>query len=267
VSRTKEKTTRTALAAKAREHARPGEVTEAPLYLQVAGTLRTAIVRGIYPVGSRIPTEEELCERFQVSRHTIREALRRLRADGLISSRHGSRPVVVPPSAKSSVRLWSAEIGRNFFEYTMSTRLTIESMEMVRITKALSAQVGIPVGEEWLRVCGPRHPGEKGPAIGWYDYFINAEYAAVGRLLPRHVGPVIPLLEDLFSEKIVHIQYSMSAVAMPAEQAALLQVAAGLPSLKIVARCDTAGDKLVMVTTSLHRGGDIGYSIALQDNQ
>jgi GntR family transcriptional regulator len=244
VSRTREKPTE--------------EVTDAPLYVQVAQTLRAGIVRGIYPVGSRIPTEEELCERFQV---------RRLREDGLISSRHGSRPVVVPPSAVSSVRLWSAEIGRNFFEYTMSTRLTIESMEMVRITKALSAQVGIPQSEEWLRVSGPRHPGENGPAIGWYDYFINAEYAAVGRLLPRHVGPVMTLIEDLFSEKFVHITYAMSAVAMPAAQAVLLQVETGSPSLKIVARCETADKKLAMITTALYRGGDVGYSIALQDNQ
>jgi DNA-binding GntR family transcriptional regulator len=260
----RQKAKQTAATAGLAEHPQD-KVTDAPLYLQIAGTLRAAIVRGIYPVGSRIPTEEELCEQFQVSRHTIREALRRLREDGLITSRNGSRPIVVPPSAQTSVRLWSAEISRDFFDHTMRTRLAVESMEMVQITKTLGVRFGIPQGEQWLRVCGYRHSGDHEPAVGWYDYMINAEYAAVGRLIPRHVGPLILLIEDFFSEKMTHIKYSMSAVEMPADRASTLRVAAGSPSLNIVARCETSEKKLAMVTHSLHRGGDVGYSIALQD--
>ena len=77
-----------------------GQSDGLPLYLQVASTLRTAILRGVYPVGSRVPTEDELCRHFKVSRHTIREALRQLRNDGLITSTPGSRPVVAPPLAQ-----------------------------------------------------------------------------------------------------------------------------------------------------------------------
>ena len=53
----------------------------------MARTLRKEIVDGVYPVGSQLPTEHELCERFEVSRYTIREALRRLRDDNLVASR------------------------------------------------------------------------------------------------------------------------------------------------------------------------------------
>ena len=38
---------------------------------------------GKFPIGSMLPTELELCERFDVSRYTIREALRRLEEIGL----------------------------------------------------------------------------------------------------------------------------------------------------------------------------------------
>ena len=71
-------------------------------YLQVARTLRKEIVDGVYPVGSQLPTEHELCERFEVSRYTVREALRRLRDDNLVSSRPRAGTLVVPrPSTNS----------------------------------------------------------------------------------------------------------------------------------------------------------------------
>jgi DNA-binding FadR family transcriptional regulator len=57
--------------------------SEEPLYLQVVRALKDEIVKGVHPVGSQLPTEEELCQRFSVSRYTVREALRLLREDHL----------------------------------------------------------------------------------------------------------------------------------------------------------------------------------------
>lgn len=46
-----------------------------PLFKQLADTLRSAIDSGEYPAGSRLPTENELCQRYSVSRVTVRKAL------------------------------------------------------------------------------------------------------------------------------------------------------------------------------------------------
>src|SRR5712672_3080063 len=73
-----------------------------PLYLQLVRALKDEIVSGVHPVGSQLPTEEELCERFSVSRYTVREALRRLREDHLVSSRKGAGTTVVPPRPADS---------------------------------------------------------------------------------------------------------------------------------------------------------------------
>ena len=75
-----------------------------PLYLQVVRALKDEIVSGVYPVGSQLPTEEELCERFSVSRYTVREALRRLREDNLVASRQGAGTIVVPPRPTELIR-------------------------------------------------------------------------------------------------------------------------------------------------------------------
>ncbi|WP_328924140.1 GntR family transcriptional regulator [Streptomyces sp. NBC_00190] len=66
-----------------------------PLYRTVAADLRTAITAGEYGSGARLPAEDELARRYGVSRGTVRQALAALRSDGLITSRRGSRRVVL----------------------------------------------------------------------------------------------------------------------------------------------------------------------------
>src|SRR5260370_16746422 len=86
--------TRKASTPKVRPQTRaPAEVkSDDPLYLQVVRALKDEIVSGVHPVGSQLPTEEELCERFSVSRYTVREALRRVRRDQPLSSPAGAGP-------------------------------------------------------------------------------------------------------------------------------------------------------------------------------
>lgn len=60
-------------------------VTRTPLSVLVSRQLREAIVSGELELGTELPSEKELTERFQVSRSTVREALRILGAQGLLS--------------------------------------------------------------------------------------------------------------------------------------------------------------------------------------
>lgn len=56
----------------------------------IAAVLQANIVSGHYAIDERLPSEADLCAHFEVSRPTLREALGRLAALGLITSRRGS---------------------------------------------------------------------------------------------------------------------------------------------------------------------------------
>jgi GntR family transcriptional regulator, transcriptional repressor for pyruvate dehydrogenase complex len=56
---------------------------------QIANQLREAIVSGKFKTGERLPTEDELSQRFGVSRPSVREALKRLAAQNLVRARRG----------------------------------------------------------------------------------------------------------------------------------------------------------------------------------
>jgi len=61
-----------------------------PKYQFIAGTLRTEIENGLYSSTRQLPTEHQLCQRFQISRQTVRRALSVLEDEGLITRRQGS---------------------------------------------------------------------------------------------------------------------------------------------------------------------------------
>lgn len=56
---------------------------------QIADALRAAIVGGELKVGAPLPSERELAERYDVNRSSVREALLRLEAWGLVEIRQG----------------------------------------------------------------------------------------------------------------------------------------------------------------------------------
>lgn len=61
----------------------------------VADELRAGIESGAYPPGARLPSESELTQRHSVSRTVVREAVSRLRSDGLVETRKGSGAYVL----------------------------------------------------------------------------------------------------------------------------------------------------------------------------
>ncbi len=63
------------------------------------------IMDGVYPAGSRLPTERLLGEEFGTSRSVIREALKRIEALNLVAIRQGSGAVVQDFQTKGGVEL------------------------------------------------------------------------------------------------------------------------------------------------------------------
>ena len=77
------------------QSARPVLRQQTKLSDQVYDDILTGIVNGRYPEGTKLPTETVLANEFAVSRPVIREALARLRDDGLIQPRQGAGSFVI----------------------------------------------------------------------------------------------------------------------------------------------------------------------------
>lgn len=81
--------------------ARPLRLSE-----EVSGELQRRISRGELKPGDRLPTEKALGDAFGVSRAVVREAIARLKADGLIETKQGSGAFVVEVPKTINLRFW-----------------------------------------------------------------------------------------------------------------------------------------------------------------
>lgn len=78
----------------------------------VASELRQKILRGEVPEGESLSPESVLVEEYNVSRPSLREALRLLESQGLVAIRRGSHrgPVAARPSTEQIVNAFTMQL-------------------------------------------------------------------------------------------------------------------------------------------------------------
>lgn len=232
-------------------------------YIQVARALRKDIVDGIYPVGSQLPTEHELCQRFSVSRYTVREALRRLRDDNLVTSRPRAGTMVVPRPASHAYAQDVVSIN-DLLAFATGARFAIASTSMVTIDAAIAERTGLAVGQQWLAVEGARQAEDSPSPVCHTEYYINRSFAAVGRMLQNHTGPIFPLLEDLFGISVVEVHQEIAAVQISPNLAAVLRVPTGSPALQMQRTYTTSDDEIAQVTVNTHPASRFRHSMTMR---
>lgn len=107
------------------------------LYRRIVEAIMADIADGVYPVGTRLPAERDLTDRFGVSRPTVREAMIALEMQGLVEARKGSGVFVMAgPQERTQPEL---DIGA--FEIIEARRLLEGEVAAVAATEIGDAQL------------------------------------------------------------------------------------------------------------------------------
>ncbi|MQT11570.1 FadR/GntR family transcriptional regulator [Segnochrobactrum spirostomi] len=132
----------------------------APLAERVVAALSEDIEKGRLAAGARLPTEPDLAASFGVSRTVIREAVARLRADGILVSRQGAGVFVTDSPLQRSFRIRDEEVTsgialREIFELRLCLEVESAALAAVRRTEADLEALG-----HWLREMDRTKHGE-----------------------------------------------------------------------------------------------------------
>ena len=164
--------------------------------------VRLLIRQGQLSAGDRLPSERELCERFGVSRVTVREALRVLEANGLVEIRVGARggAFVTAPSSRlvgegiSDLITLASLTGVEVTEARMVFELGIVPLVCERATKEDIDALYEICDRSSAALEGDAYPLEL--SAEWHTRYAQAAHnRAVAMLVESLHGPLIMSLE------------------------------------------------------------------------
>lgn len=203
-----------------------------PRYAWLRERLLKDIAGGKYPVGSLLPPEKELAERYGVSRHTVREATRKLADSGQIARTPGRGTVVC---STTEPRPYVAGLGtaHDLVAYTNATRLEVLASRELVADAALAATLGCEPRSRWVEVEAFRHAFGTAAPISFTRVYLRPEFAdVVMRLRGRHMS-IYAMLEQYHQQRIHSVRQTIEAALMPAEAARRLGVPPRSPALRM----------------------------------
>jgi len=235
---------------------------DAPLYAHILSHLLRGITTGRYPIGSLLPTEAELSVEFSTSRHTVREALRRLAEQGFVRSRQGAGTSVV--SAESDARyVQSFQSISDLFQNSLDTHFVVHKIEAVALEADVAARLDAKAGQKWQRVTGVRWTKPGGAPISYVNSYVPGEYAKIVAGFPRHDRrPFYSILEEQSGRAIDNVYQEIRAVRMPRDVANCFGLEDGSLSLQLLRRYVTRGGTLI-ASFNWHRGDQFTYRMKI----
>ena len=234
-----------------------------PRYLMLADVLIEDIVAGTYPVDSLLPTEHELCRQFNLSRHTVREAMRRLTELGFVSRQAGVGPKVKSAQAQQRYTPSSHAIS-DLFQYVKEANLKVRDHQDVIADAELAALLDCREGQAWLNITGERHVVGETKALSVNSVYVARAYRGVLTHLGDGSEPIYTLIERLFGLRTIEVRQEIFAIALSLDQAGRLQVEPGTPGLRLVRRYFSETGEMFELAESLHAGDHFSYASTLR---
>lgn len=212
--------------------ARRLDTARQPLYLALARTLMHDIDKGRYAIGSALPPEDALARHHGVSRHTVRQALRELKEEGVIWARAGIGTIV--RSRPDAPRFFSGiKTVWDLLQFVEATEMHVVKRREMVASAELAELLHCPPGQAWYEITILRKlPQDKLP-LSYLQVYLRPEYvAAVG---PEKVftRPIYSMVEEHFGVRIVEVRQEITAANLEPAMARALKAKEGLAAMRI----------------------------------
>jgi GntR family transcriptional regulator len=226
--------------------------------------LAEGIASGRFAVGTLLPTEFELCDRYGASRYAVRKVLDELQELGLISRRKnvGTRVEASRPKPGFTQSIATVD---ELAQFGAEHVRTVRSVQEVVADLALAKELGCAGGTRWLRISSLRMDEGKRPRpICWTDVYVDTAYAEIGALVRESPATLISsLIEQRYGRAIARIRQEVQGLTLPKPLAAELRAEAGSAALKVTRRYMDSKDEVFEISVSIHPADRFTFSMEM----
>lgn len=201
-----------------------------PLYKRVKDQLRARMLDGTYAPETQLPTEQALCDMFEVSRITVRQALDELRQEGAVKKVQGRGTFVAPPRAYQNIdALQGFSEAMAPLGHQVSNRL--EGLRFLEAGDAIRSRLDM---EDDTRVAEIKRVRLlDGAALSFETTYLAEPLARRLASLDLATRDIFGLLEEHSQIRIDHANVAMGAIPADEETALALALAPATPVLRI----------------------------------
>ncbi|MFC8956306.1 GntR family transcriptional regulator [Streptomyces sp. NPDC057101] len=232
-----------------------------PLWYQVSQSLRASILGRTPDASLRLPTEEQLAAHYGVSVLTMRQALKELEEEGLIS-RHRRRGTFIEPGARRSTpRRLLGSIDAVVAQQS-GERTTVLGHDTEPVPGELAEY--FPDVTEVVAYRRLRRDGESGEPTNWAENAVRPELAAAIDPADLERWPMTKVLRDVVGVRISRITDTVEARLADPETAALLQVPLLSPILHYTGVTYDEDGRVVDVARIRYRGDRFSFTVTME---
>lgn len=223
-----------------------------PRYLWLHDCLLQDIQEGKYPIGGAFPTEEQLAAQYQVSRHTVREATRRLSESGLINRRRSTGTVVTAKHPTDKPYVAALGSFKELMDYTLSTQLDVFGQSTVKADQNLATCLGCEPGSTWVKLNTHRLLVNKPEPISYTEVYFRPEYADIADHLRGRHPSILELHDTLYHEPVMSVVQRIEAAVMPRAAARNLGLSASALTLKMTRIYQDKNDRVMSASQNFY---------------
>lgn len=225
-----------------------------PRYVQISQKLRESIQQGVYKAEEKLPSENQLSDRFGVNRHTLRKAIALLKDEGLLRTDKGRGIFVATPPLEYPIgkrvrynEALEAQGKKGSYELLKTTQIAAES----DIAKKLKIKIGEPVAIfEYLGFA------DKHPLHLTTSYFPLTIFPDLLDYL-KEVESVSKLMKEAYGCEHIRRCTYVSARQVRPQDARLLQVALNQSILLVESINEDQKGRVIEYGVTRFRGDDM----------
>lgn len=227
------------------------------LYIEIYHAILQAIQSNEYPENSPLPSERYLCEKYHVSRSTIRQALMLLQESGVVYTVHGNGSFVKP-------RIYDQPLG-SFYSFTDTLKQNnilikneIVGYELITCTASLARKISYPVGTAFHKLTRLRSAKD-------YPLMLEITYLPQNRFLKLDIdtlshGSLYEYLAKKYDFHVDNATETFQAVMPRPDERTLLKISPSIPCI-LLQRFSYEDNCLIEYTKSIVRGDKYSFSI------
>lgn len=233
--------------------------SDTPLYYQLMNIIIEQIQNKKYSINDRLPSERELCDYYNISRSTVRQAILELERDGYIYRVHGKGTFISSEKIKQNLL--------KFYSFTdemkkigKKPKSKVLDFEIIKANLKVSRKMNLEIDTKVYRFTRLRIADDEKMMLETtylpFDKFSNLTREELEK------EALYDILRNKYNIDISSAKEIFQAVITNEKEAELLDYSINMPSI-LIERTAYSNKEIIEYTKSIARGDTFKYSVIL----